>query len=84
MVYKNIVFSLGHLVIFGGKPENCFKRFFLNESLINKLYEYEAIFPRSCPELHNFQVSRQKCFEKETHLESTFYKLQNGTHFNNF
>jgi hypothetical protein len=23
MVYKNMVFSLGHLVIFGGKPENC-------------------------------------------------------------
>jgi hypothetical protein len=23
MVYINMVFSLGHLVIFGGKPENC-------------------------------------------------------------
>jgi hypothetical protein len=23
MVYINIVFSLGRLVIFGGKPENC-------------------------------------------------------------
>ncbi len=63
MVYINMVFSLGHLVIFGGKPENCaipdsfrenpynFGRvrtwatiFFYNESLINKLYEYEAVF----------------------------------------
>jgi len=58
-----MVFSLVHLFIFGGKPENCAQfrtasgkipetsaglgleqRFFLNESLNNKLYEYEAIF----------------------------------------
>ncbi len=58
-----MVFSLGHLVIFGGKPENCAipdsfrenpynlgkvedlsNHFFLNESLINKFYEYEAVF----------------------------------------
>ena len=29
-------------------------------------------------------AERKVCLEKETHLESAFYKLQNGTHFNNF
>jgi len=58
-MYINVVFSLGHLVIFGGKPENCeildsfrenhnfsrdlSKDFFSNKSLNNELYEYEAI-----------------------------------------
>ncbi len=55
-------FFLGHLVIFGGKPESVpfrtasgkipkasaglalEQRFFFNESLITKLYEYEAIY----------------------------------------
>ena len=90
MVYKNIVFSLGHLVIFGGKPENCFKRFFLNESLINKLYEYEAIFEQLFSEkkLFDFKAYFYRTGglfgKRNTYLESAFYKLQNGTHFNNF
>ena len=72
-----MVFSLGHLAIFGGKPENCeipesFRKnpyyfgrvgilsmiVFLNESLNNKLYEYEATFEQFFSEKKSTSKSR--------------------------
>ena len=66
------------------------QRFFLNESLINKLYEYEAIFEQLFSEkkLFYFKAYFYRTGglfgKRNTYLESAFYKLQNGTHFNNF
>ena len=48
------------------------QRFFLMKAKINKLYEYEAVLSQ------NFLF-----WKRVTYLESTFYKLQNGTRFNN-
>ncbi len=86
MVYINMVFSLGHfwretwkLCHFGQLPGKSLRLwqdkdlsndFLLNESLFNKLYEYEAIF--------------EQLFSEKKLFESAFYKLQNGTYFNNF
>jgi len=79
-----MVFSLGHLVIFGGKLENCAiygqlpgkslrlrqgkelsRNFFLNESLNDKLYEYEAIFEQLLLE--------KKLFDFKANFDYLFY-----------